>query len=161
MSDGISSTPPPSGPASTPAATAGLGARIGARLLDALLVGIPVSLLLALLGFGGAFGGFGVRGWVANALVSVAWFGYFVYFESNSGATLGKRLLNLRVVTADGTFPSMEDAAKRNVWMLFGLVPFVGGLLSLIAVIAIIVTISSSPHSRGKHDEFAGTAVMR
>jgi uncharacterized RDD family membrane protein YckC len=99
--------------------------------------------------------------WLTSAIISLLWFGYFVWFESNSGATVGKKLLNLRVVVADGSHPSMEAAAKRNVWMLFGLIPFVGGLLSLIAVIVIIVTISSNPDSRGKHDTFAGTAVMR
>jgi hypothetical protein len=45
--------------------------------------------------------------------------------------------------------------------MLFGIVPWIGGLLSLVAVIAIIITISSDQHSRGFHDTFAGTAVMR
>jgi uncharacterized RDD family membrane protein YckC len=142
-----------------PAATAGLGVRIGARILDVLLVAIPAGILLSILGLGGL--GFGGDTWLGSAIISLLWFGYFVWFESNSGATVGKKLLNLRVVVADGSHPSMEAAAKRNVWMLFGLIPFVGGLISLIAVIVIIVTISSNPDSRGKHDEFAGTAVMR
>jgi uncharacterized RDD family membrane protein YckC len=150
-------TPPASG--GMPASTAGLGVRIGARILDALLVGLPAAILLGILGLGGM--GFGGDTWLGSAIISLLWFGYFVWFESNNGATVGKKLLNLRVVVADGSHPSMEAAAKRNVWMLFGLIPFVGGLLSLIAVIVIIVTISSNPDSRGKHDEFAGTAVMR
>jgi uncharacterized RDD family membrane protein YckC len=146
------------GPASgVPASTAGLGVRIGARLLDFLIVGIPASILLGILGLGFAFG----DTWVSSAVVSLLWFGYFVFFESNSGATVGKKLLNLRVVVADGTNPSLEVAAKRNVWMLFGLIPLIGGILSFVATIVIIVTISSNPDSRGKHDEFAGTAVMR
>jgi uncharacterized RDD family membrane protein YckC len=142
-----------------PAVAAGLGARIGARLLDALLVGIPVSIVLALLGVGTA--GFGARGWVTNVVLSALWFGYFVWFESNRGATLGKRLLNLRVVAVDGGLPSMEAAAKRNVWMLFGLIPVVGGLLWVVAVIVITITISSNADNRGYHDTFAGTAVTR
>jgi uncharacterized RDD family membrane protein YckC len=142
-----------------PASTAGLGVRIGARLLDALLVGLPAAIILGLLGLGGGFTG--TDTWLGSAIISLLWFGYFVWFESNSGATVGKKLLNLRVVVADGSHPSLEVAAKRNVWMLFGLVPFIGGLLSLVAVIAIIVTISTNAASRGKHDEFAGTAVMR
>jgi uncharacterized RDD family membrane protein YckC len=142
-----------------PASTAGLGVRIGARILDALLVGLPAAIILGILGLGGM--GFGTDSWLGSAIISLLWFGYFVWFESNSGATVGKKLLNLRVVVADGSNPSMEAAAKRNVWMLFGLIPLVGGLISLIAVIVIIVTISSNADSRGKHDEFAGTAVMR
>jgi uncharacterized RDD family membrane protein YckC len=152
-------TPPIGGPAQVPASTAGLGVRIGARLLDAILVGLPAAISLSILGLGGGFTG--TDTWVSSAVISLLWFGYFAWFESNRGATIGKKLLNLRVVVADGSNPSLETAAKRNVWMLFGLVPVIGGLLSLIAVIAIIVTISSNPASRGKHDEFAGTAVMR
>jgi uncharacterized RDD family membrane protein YckC len=147
----------PASGAGMPASTATLGVRIGARLLDFLLVGIPASILLSLLGFGT----YAVDNWLSNAIISVLWFGYFVWFESNSGATVGKKLLNLHVVVADGSHPSLEVAAKRNVWMLFGLIPFVGGILSLVAIIVIIVTISSNPQSRGYHDTFAGTAVMR
>jgi uncharacterized RDD family membrane protein YckC len=147
---------PASGPG-MPASTATLAVRIGARLLDFLLVGIPASILLALLGFGT----YGVDNWLSNAIISVLWFGYFVWFESSSGATVGKKLLNLHVVVADGSHPSLEVAAKRNIWMLFGLIPLVGGILSLVAIIVILVTISSNPQSRGYHDTFAGTAVMR
>jgi uncharacterized RDD family membrane protein YckC len=139
-----------------PTATAGLGARIGARLLDGLIVGIPASIVLGLIFR------FEATGWISTAIVSLLWFGYFVLMESNQGATIGKRLLNLRVVGADGQPPSIEQAAKRNVWMLIGLIPtFLGSLLSLAAVIAIIVTISSNADNRGLHDQFADTAVMR
>jgi uncharacterized RDD family membrane protein YckC len=148
-------TPPAGG--GMPASTAGLGVRIGARILDGLIVGIPASIVLGLLGFGT----FTADNWFGSTIMSLLWFGYFVWFESSSGATVGKRLLKLRVVVADGSNPSLEAAAKRNVWMLFGIVPWIGGILSFIAVIVIIVTISSSEVSRGKHDEFAGTAVMR
>jgi uncharacterized RDD family membrane protein YckC len=145
-----------------PAATAGLGARIGARLLDVLIVGIPASIVLGLVGLGAGAGGmFGLRNWLWNAIVSILWFGYFVLMESNQGATIGKRLLNLRVVTADGSNPAMDVAAKRNIWMLFGLVPFLGGLIGFVAVIVIMVTIASDADNRGYHDQFAGTAVMR
>ncbi len=145
-----------------PSATASIGVRIGARLLDVLIVGIPASIVLSLLGFGASMtAGFGLESWVYNAIISLLWFGYFVYFESNGGATLGKRILNLRVVQASGDDPSTEAAAKRNVWMLFGLVPFIGGLLSLAAVITINATISPNDADRGYHDTFAGTAVMR
>jgi uncharacterized RDD family membrane protein YckC len=145
-----------------PSGTAGLGARIGARLLDVLIVGIPAAIVLGLVGLGAGAGGmFGLRNWLWNAIVSILWFGYFVLMESNQGATIGKRLLNLRVVTADGSNPAMDVAAKRNIWMLFGLIPFLGGLIGFVAVIVIMVTIASDTDNRGYHDQFAGTAVMR
>jgi uncharacterized RDD family membrane protein YckC len=133
-------------------AAASLGVRIGARLLDVLLVGIPAAIVFGLIGLSTVWSG---------VILSLLWFGYFVWFESNQGATVGKKLLNIRVVGMDGSFPAMEVAAKRNIWMLFGLIPIIGGLLQLIAVIAIIVTISSSTDNRGYHDTFAGTRVLR
>jgi uncharacterized RDD family membrane protein YckC len=138
-----------------PTATAGLGVRIGARLLDGLIVGLPASIVLGLIFR------LNTTSWIVSGIVSLLWFGYFVLMESNQGATIGKRLLNLRVVGADGQPPSMEQAAKRNVWMLIGLIPLIGGLLGFVAVIAIIVTISSNADNRGIHDQFAETAVMR
>lgn len=150
--------PPTGPPAGAPTSTASLGARFGARLLDTLIVGIPAAVVLGLAGVG--IGGFDAGGWLGNAIFSVLWFGYFVHLESTTGATLGKRLLKLRVVAADGSAPSTEAAAKRNVWMLFGLVPFIGGIAQFVAVIVIAVTISSNAYNRGKHDEFAGTGVL-
>jgi uncharacterized RDD family membrane protein YckC len=148
---------PPSGAPQVgmPTATAGLGARIGARLLDALIVGLPASIILGLVFR------LNTTGWIVSAVMSLLWFGYFVLMESNRGATVGKGLLNLRVVGADGQPPSIEQAAKRNIWMLFGLIPLIGGLIGFVAVIAIIITISTNPANRGYHDQFAETAVMR
>lgn len=165
----MSDTPGPPPAASSPApdvgvsGTAGLGPRFGARLLDALIVFIPASLVLGLagIGMGDGVGGLALDGWLFNAITSLLWFGYYVYFESTRGATLGKKLLNLRVVSADGSSPSTEAAAKRNIWMLFGIVPIVGGLAQFVALVVIAVTINSGPHNRGKHDEFAGTGVLR
>lgn len=145
-------------PAGAPASTASLGVRFAARLLDGLLVGLPAVIVLTLFGLG--TGGFGLTGWIGSAITSLLWFGYFVYFESSSGATVGKRILKVRVVAPDGSPPSVEAAAKRNVWMLFGLIPFVGALVQFIAVIVIAVTISGNEFNRGKHDEFADTGVV-
>jgi uncharacterized RDD family membrane protein YckC len=143
---------PPTTSPGVDAATAGLGIRFGARLLDVLIVGIPSAIVLGLIG---------VSGFAGSIVISLLWFGYFVYLESSQGATIGKKLLNLRVIGTDGAFPSMEVAAKRNIWMLFGVIPILGSLLSLIAVIVIAVTISSAPDNRGYHDTFAGTRVLR
>lgn len=145
-------------PAGQTAATAGLGSRFAARLLDVLIVGIPAAIVFAILGLG--MGGFGFDGWLGGAIFSLLWYGYYVYFESTTGATLGKKLVNIRVVAANGAAPSTEAAAKRNVWMLLGIVPILGGIAQLVAVIVIAVTISSNEYNRGKHDEFADTGVM-
>lgn len=139
-------------PEGQPTSAASLSQRIGARLLDALLIGIPASLILNQVGVGGIGSG---------VVLSLLWFGYFVFLESSQGATVGKKLLKLRVAGLDGANPPPEVAAKRNVWMLAGLIPLVGGFLSLIAVIVIIVTISQNTENRGLHDTFAGAVVVR
>ena len=55
-----------------------------------------------------------------------------------------------------------QQAAIRNVWTLLNIVPFIGGLLTLVAVIVIAVTINGSPTKQGKHDELAGgTQVVK
>lgn len=161
----MSAQPPPPQQPGNPygsvfAGTASLGTRIGARLLDVLIVAIPATILLGILGFG-TYGVLDSGSWIGSAITSLLWFGYFVLMESNRGSTLGKQILNLKVISANGAPPSTEEAAKRNIWMLFGLVPLIGGLASLVAVIVIMVTISSDQHNRGYHDTFAGTAVMR
>ena len=58
--------------------------------------------------------------------------------------------------------PTLQQSAIRNVWTLLNIVPFIGGLLTLVAVIVIAVTINSSPTKQGKHDELAGgTQVVK
>ena len=48
------------------------------------------------------------------------------------------------------------------VWTLLPIIPFIGGLLLIIAVIVIAVTINGSPTKQGKHDELAGgTQVVK
>ena len=143
---------------------AGLGSRVGARLLDVLIVGIPLSIVLALIGVGaGAVIDPGDVGgqWLSSLAYSLLWFGYFVWFESNQGATLGKRIVGIRVIDRQGAPPSNGQAAKRNLWMLLGLIPLLGGLLWLAAVIAIMITIASGTDMQGFHDQVADTAVVR
>ena len=51
---------------------------------------------------------------------------------------------------------------KKSVNVELNIIPFIGGLLTLVAVIVIAVTINSSPTKQGKHDELAGgTQVVK
>lgn len=111
-----SSIPPPPGYASTytygtPFAGtieyAGWWSRVAALIIDSLILAVPFVILVAIfvdfddLGAGAVpdFGG----GLLALILVSLILGGlYFGYFHSNSGQTLGKKALGIKVVTADG-----------------------------------------------------------
>lgn len=142
--------------------SAGLGWRFLARLLDAAIVGLALSGAAALLGLPAPTLGLGgMERWMTSAVTAVVWCGYYVVTESGLSTTLGKRIVGLRVVGVDGRRPSVTAAGLRNMWILFGLVPWVGGLALLAAIVVIAVTIARSTDHRGQHDRLAGTVVER
>lgn len=137
----------------------GPGKRFLARLLDAVIVGIPVSLILAGMGLPAptiALGG--TEAWAQGAITAGLWFLYYVAFEAVTGATLAKRIMNMKVVSETEGAAGLGPAALRNSWILLGLVPAVGGVLLLGAVVWIVVSIGRS--NKGIHDRLAGTAVI-
>jgi uncharacterized RDD family membrane protein YckC len=179
-----SQPPPPSGapggmPGGAPQGSqagqpADLWIRFAARLIDAIIIGIVsfviiIPIVIGLVvsdgatgGMGGYGFGFSVPGLISSIIGAALTIGYFAWFESARGMTLGKQLLNLRVVGPQGGNPTMEQAFKRNAWYLLAIIPFLGGLLQLAAAIYIAVTISGAADKRGWHDQFAGgTAVIR
>ncbi len=134
----------------------GLLIRFFARLIDGVIVGI-VGFILAF-----------ATDTMSNIMVTglftgLLTFGYFLLFEVTQGSTPGKKLLGLSVRGADGLpKPDAKQSAIRNAFTLLPIVPFVGGLLGVVAIIVIAVTISGSPTKQGKHDELAGgTAVVK
>lgn len=147
----------PSGP---PAAwgghPGGLGARWGARLIDGLLLGV-VALLLSF------FFDDSSRILVTGLFTGLLTFTYFVAMEVTQGRTLGKMALGLSVRGPGGApKPDLKQSAIRNAFTLLPIVPFIGGLLGVIAIVLIAVTINSSPTKQGKHDELAGgTQVIK
>ena len=134
----------------------GLLVRWVARFIDGILVAI-VSWVLAFL-----------TDFASNIMVTGLFTGglafiYFVAFEVSIGSTPGKKLLGLSVRGPGGApKPTPAQSAIRNSWTLLPIIPFVGGLLGLVAIIVIAVTINGSPTKQGKHDELAGgTQVVK
>ena len=134
----------------------GLGLRFAARLIDGIIVNIVAFVLAFAID---ALSNY----WVTGLFSGLLTFIYFVAFETTQGWTPGKKLLGLSVHGPGGApKPTAQQSAIRNVWTLLNIVPFIGGLLTLIAVIVIAVTINSSPTKQGKHDELAGgTQVVK
>ena len=116
------------------------------------------------MGYGGNFSAYSV---VTSIVTAVIYLGYFTFMESGQGKTVGKMLMKLRVVGAAGGNPTLEEAAKRNLWLAYpilGILPIlgiIGGLLALVAVILIAVQINSDPENRPWTDKFAGTRVIK
>ncbi len=156
-----SPTPQPAQPAPI---AADLGTRFLARLIDSVLLGVVFGILaaifgVAMLGYGFDFGFSAFWYGLVSALVTI---GYFALMEANLGQTVGKMLLKLRTEGPNGEKPTLEQAIKRNSFYVLGILPILGGLAELAAVIGIAVTISNSPTNTGWHDNFAGgTQVVK
>jgi uncharacterized RDD family membrane protein YckC len=157
--------PPPSGQYGAPGAypppgggqqPGGLGLRFAARIIDGLIVGIVGGIIVYAIGLASNV-------WVTGLFTGVITFAYYVGLEVTQGWTLGKKVLGLSVHGPGGApKPTVQQSAIRNSWTLLPIVPFIGGLLGVVAIVIIAVTINSSPTKQGKHDELAGgTQVVK
>jgi uncharacterized RDD family membrane protein YckC len=138
---------------------AGLGLRFAAVLLDAIIVFLPLGLVVGLLSGGGyadsgdgyANAGINIGGNAFWALVALG-IGYYVVCESASGATLGKRIVGIRVVGEGGEHVTFGAAVVRNLLRLVDGLFFylVGALFAL-----------TSPRDQRLGDRAAHTVVVR
>lgn len=156
--------PPPPGGGQPGLEPVGTWPRFGAKVIDYLVLLIPIFIISLVVGGDGtgAVSATGGRQILASMITTLLAYGYFVYLESTRGQTVGKMALSYKVIGPDGGVPSTEVAAKRNAYLLLGLIPILGGIAQFVLVIVIAVTISSDSFKRGWHDNFAGgTAVVR
>ena len=128
----------------------GVGLRAVATVIDTLLLGV-VGYLIAL-----ATGGVTATGFHLSGAPFFAWLllglGYYIVLEALSGATLGKRLVGLKVVRLEGAALDWQSSIVRNVMRL------VDGLFFYV-IAAILVWASAKKQRLG--DRVAGTVVVR
>lgn len=118
--------------------TAGIGSRGIAVLIDSLLVLAADVFLTLLYLFAGKYLGLPYLSSYLRALLIVLLFlinfGYFIILEySGSGKTVGKRIMHLRVLQANGQAVTFLSAAVRNLFRIIDILPFnyfVGALVS-------------------------------
>jgi uncharacterized RDD family membrane protein YckC len=121
---------------------AGIPLRFVAVLLDAVIVFAPLFILVGLMSGGGYRSslngetnfGVDVSGRALLLLIALG-IGYYVVCESAAGATLGKHMVGIRVVSEDGQALTFGAAVVRNLLRLvdalfFYLVGFVFAILS-------------------------------
>jgi uncharacterized RDD family membrane protein YckC len=166
MSDGSLPPPPPEPFGSGVAVPGGHllaspWARIGARLLDGLILGVVSSAIVV--GLGGTDridkgGSWGLA--IVSLLLAVA---YEVGFVGAVGATPGKMILGLRIVSQeDGTTPPGWDKAfLRYTPDLVILVPVIGGVTSLALVVLSLVWLNTDDYRRTVYDRVATTYVVK
>lgn len=135
---------------------AGLGPRFGARLIDSAIAGIPGGILSYFLSDLGT-----ALSLLGYMLFFAIVFGYFVLMETNSGATLGKKMLHMRVLAPEGaaTVPA-PVAIRRNSYLAVSIIPYLGPLIGLVLMIYIAVTLDKDPNKQGWHDKFAGGTLV-
>ncbi|XOV82154.1 MAG: RDD family protein [bacterium] len=92
---------------------AGIGRRFGALLYDTLLI---VAIWMAtLLVWVIASGGEAVTGWLIQLVLLAQWLGFYLYFWSRQGQTLGMTAWRIKVVNQAGKPASFLQLLKRAV----------------------------------------------
>jgi len=89
----------------------GVGPRFLAILVDSIIIGVIAGIINAITGSGVDAGHIAVSGSIFGVLAFV----YFFVLEATMGATLGKRLLGLRVVKEDGSPIGWGGSIIRNL----------------------------------------------
>ncbi len=153
---------PPPAAAAAPIRTgreeyAGFGPRFIAYLLDGLIMSlfmIPAYGLILLANFMLDPGALTMIITVIAALLAlVVVFMYWVFLTGKKGATYGKKIMKLRVVGADGTYPIGISKALIRVLM-----QAIGGSICGLTYWMILF---DKEMKRGLHDKIAGTLVIR
>lgn len=155
--------------------TAGIGARLVAWIIDIFIVGLVATIIFALI-IGVTGGSIAEDATTLALLYSIVALGveflYFVgFWTSGMQATLGMRLLALRVVEADdGSTLEIGPAVIRFVayglpLSILALLPGVLGVIGSYGTtgwsIVLLLTTAMHPAHRGLHDRWAGSAVVR
>lgn len=136
---------------------AGFGPRAAAYIIDRALLLIPLGILRLASGVGSLFGGgqFMTGYFLFNHsfLDVVCWLVvsvYFVLLTWFGGATLGKKVMRLRVVRADGEPMRFVDVLYRET---------IGRFLSGIFCLGYIMVLADK-ENRAFHDWLCGTCVV-
>ncbi len=103
---------------------AGFGIRLLAFILDLIILYLPCYLVV-----------YGIE-WLTKmteweAVAMIAAVAIKVYCDSTYGATPGKRICNLRIVDANGSFVSMPVALFRYIVEMISFILFIGFLIML------------------------------
>jgi uncharacterized RDD family membrane protein YckC len=131
--------------------------RFVAFIIDAIIV----YAILAIITIGVAIpflftGGLGVIGFFFGGVFSVVWglifVLYFTLAEATSGASIGKRIFKLKVVSKTGSYPNFVEAFIRNVSKIYW----------LLLLLDVIVGLALSHGYQQKYsDSMMGTKVVR
>lgn len=140
--------------------------RLLARIVDGIIVAIPAFIIVAIIGgsYNGVAGGsFSTDGAaiVAGLLIGVVSLGYEYFFLAKDGATPGKKLVNVKVISEDGSELGSDGAIRRLILSAAGILPFVGGLIGVVVGLATIVMIFTDDRRQVPADKVAKSLVVK
>ena len=133
---------------------AGIVTRGVALAIDAAIANAIVLLTAALIALVSSMVGDLRPQWLVAALAAIGWIlvlvAYFSLFWTTTGQTPGMRLMQLRVMTADGERPHLVRSLVRVVGLALAIIPLFAGFLPVLV----------DTRRRGVHDMLARTVVV-
>jgi len=124
---------------------AGFWIRFVAALLDSVII-VALSVIVATVF---AVIKLAVVGSLAQLVLTI---GYYVWFQSRTGQTMGKKVMKIKVVNTAGVTPSLGTFALREILgkLASGLILGIGYLM-----------VAWDSKKQGLHDKIASTYVVR
>lgn len=121
---------------------------------------IDYFLLAGVCAVGALAGGLSFQG-RGLVVVNVAIYASIAMMQALWGKTPGKILCGISVCNFNGGLPGCWASFTRNAWMLFGVVPVIGGAMELLVVCVLLVTMHRDSSRRGFHDVFTETVTVK
>jgi len=139
---------------------ASIGQRFAARLIDGLIFLVPYLALTVPLVEENTDGDLTLPMWTTWAMLAASAI-YEVILVAVRGQTIGKAVMKVRVVRADGTgqLPSLGASAIR--FLLPAVVAGIPVVTLQVASLLIYAWAIWDPNRQGLHDKAAGTVVVR
>ncbi len=88
---------------------------------------------------------------ISGVLGVLLYWGYFIYFTNKQQATIGKKLLGLRVVAEDGSRLSLGKIIFRET---------IGKIISMVILGIGFFMVAFTAKKQGLHDKMAGSVVL-
>lgn len=139
------------------ASLASRGERLIAAIIDAVVMCVVLGPIMLVMGFMGIWGQSMLVNQIVSTIIAGAVFVGVNYVFLKEGQTVGKKVLNLRIVGRDNQLKSVDELLLKRyapVWGV-GLIPYIGGLLALINVLCIF-----RDNRACIHDDIAETKVV-
>lgn len=118
--------------------------RIIAAIIDGVIIGVIAWIIISMFFYGWGF-------WGGSLIFGVLWLLYFTFMEGTRGATIGKQLLHLKVVSTSGNM-DISKAFIRNISKIFW----------ILLLIDIAVGFATEGDRRQRFlDRYANTVVVK